>query len=131
LLCRQISIKSNADIIEGYRKEIISHYPKFPEMRVLVPRYALLLEPWAAWSCQETPEWWLLHQKVKHEQQAFFQSANLENSLLAVAGLLCVVLYYYQPVLYGGHLQPWTQFFGLEKEPEYIMTEANYKLPDF
>jgi hypothetical protein len=131
LLCRQIRIKSYAETIEDYRKDITSRYPKFSEMRVLVPRYALLLEPWAAWSHQETPEWWHLHQKVKHERQAFYQSANLENTLLAVAGLFCVVLYYYQPALYEGHLQPWAQFFSLEKEPEYIMSEANYKLPDF
>jgi hypothetical protein len=131
LLCRQISNTSNADTIEDYRKEITSRYPKFPQMRVLVPRYGLLLEPWAAWSQQKTPQWWQIHQKIKHERHAYYQYANLDNSLYAVAGLLCVVLYHYQTALYEGHLQPWAQFFGLEKEPEYIMTEANYKLPDF
>jgi len=131
LICRQINPASKADTIDDYRNEIHARYPQLPIMRVLVPRYALAADPWAAWSEQHTPEWWQHHQKVKHERHAYFQEANLKNSLQSVAGLFCLVLYYYQPALYSGQLQPWAQFFALEQEPGHLMTEANYKLPDF
>jgi hypothetical protein len=131
LLCHQINAATKAEKIDEYRQEITASFPRFPSMRVLVPRYALVLEPWVAWSEQDSPQWWGLHQKVKHERHAYYQAANLENTLQAVAALFCLVLYHYQPTLYAGELLPWTQFFGLEHEPEHLMSEANYKLPDF
>jgi hypothetical protein len=131
LLCQHANPGSKADSIDQYRHEITSHYPQFPTMRVLVPRYALALDPWAAWSQQQTPEWWQLHQKVKHERHLHFREANLNNALQSVSGLLCLILYYYQPALYAGHLQPWADLFALEQEPGHLMTEANYSLPDF
>jgi hypothetical protein len=131
LICHQINPASKAEKIDGYRKEILSRYPQFPFMRILVPRHALVLEPWLAWSEEKTPEWWQQHQKVKHERNTYYHAANLTNSIHAVAALFCLVLYYYQPALYAGQLQPWAQFFHLEQEPGYLMLEANYKLPDF
>ena len=131
LLCRQINPDSKAEQIETYRKEITSRFPHLPSMRVLAARHALLFEPWIAWSRAETPKWWQLHQKVKHERDSYYQAANLKNTIQAVAALFCLVLYYYQPILYAGQLQPWAQFFSLEQEPEHLTTEANYKLPDF
>jgi hypothetical protein len=131
LICRQISPASKAEKIDGYRKEIMSRYPRFPFMRILVPRHALVLEPWIAWSEEKTPEWWQLHQKVKHERNTYYHAANLTNSIHAVAALFCLVLYYYQPALYARQLQPWAQFFRLEQEPGHLMKAQNYKLPDF
>jgi len=131
LLCRKLDKSSKADDIEKYRQEILARYPRFPTMRVLVPRYALLFEPWRPWEQNETPEWWRLHQKVKHQRDSHFPDANLEHSLNAVAALFCLVLYFYQTALYANELQPWAHFFGLEKEPGYLMLEANFELPDF
>lgn len=131
LICHQINPASKAEKIGDYRKEIMSRYPRFPFMRILVPRHALVLEPWIAWSEEKNPEWWQLHQKVKHERNAYYHAANLTNSIHAVAALFCLVLYYYQPALYERQLQPWAQFFRLEQEPGHIAMARNYKLPDF
>jgi hypothetical protein len=131
VLCRKLDAKSRAANIEQYREQITAGYPLFPTMRVVVPRYALLLEPWRDWGLGKTPAWWRSHNKVKHERDTHFRDANLENALLAVAGLFCLVIYYYQPALYANELKPWARLFTMEKEPGYLMLEQNYELPDF
>jgi hypothetical protein len=68
---------------------------------------------------------------VKHERDTHFQDANLENAFLAVAGLFCLVLYFYQRALYSNELRPWARLLALEKEPGYLMLEEGYELPDF
>jgi hypothetical protein len=100
-------------------------------MRVVVPRYGFFLEPWRDRERGETPLWWKSHNKVKHKRDAHFSDANLQNTLLAVAGLFCLVLYVYQPALYANKLKPWARLFTLPKEPGYYMLEEGYELPDF
>jgi hypothetical protein len=131
VLCRKLDDRSEADNIRLYREQITAVYPRFPTMRVVVPRYGFLLEPWRGWERGETSSWWKSHNKVKHEHDAHFRDANLENALLAVAGLFCLVIYFYQPALYANELKPWARLFTLEKEPGYLMLEQNYELPDF
>ena len=130
VLCRQCN-PSPASNIEQYRENILSKFPRFPTMRVVVPRFALLLEPWRDWEQGQTPSWWRSHNKVKHERDAHFDDANLENAFTAVAGLFCLVLYLYQRALYSNELKPWSRLLSLEKEPGYLMLEQNYELPDF
>lgn len=131
VLCRRVDASFTASSIQHYRAHILSAFPRFPMMRVVVPRFALLLEPWRDWEKGETPSWWRSHNKVKHERDAHFQDANLENAFTAVAGLFCLVLYLYQRALYSNELKPWARLFTLEKEPGYLMLEQNYELPDF
>jgi hypothetical protein len=120
-----------ANKIHLYREQIIAKYPLFTTMRVVVPRYGFFLEPWRDWERGETPLWWRSYNNVKHERDAHFSDANLDNVLWAVAGLFCLVLYFYQPALYANELKPWTRLFALPKEPGYRMLEQNYGLPDF
>jgi hypothetical protein len=131
VLCRQVDPSSTASNIQQYRGKILSAFPRFPTMRVVVPRFALLFEPWRDWDDGQTPSWWRSHNKVKHERDAHFGDANLENAFTAVAGLFCLVLYLYQPALYSNELKPWSRLLTLEKEPGYFMLEQNYELPDF
>jgi hypothetical protein len=131
VLCRKLDGQSGADNIEKYREQITAKYPLLPTMRVIVPRYGFYLEPWRDWERGKTPLWWRSYNKVKHERDAHFSDANLQNTLLAVAGLFCLVLYYYQPALYANELKPWARLFTLTKEPGYLMLEQNYELPDF
>jgi hypothetical protein len=131
MLCRQIKAFGKPKNIVKYRSAILSHYPKLPTMRVLVPRFALAFQPWASWASQESPEWWECYQKVKHERQDHYQAANLENTFEAVSGLFCLILYYYQRALYDGRLQPWAGLFALENEPLHLVTESRNMLPDF
>jgi len=131
MLCRQIDESGKPNNIVEYRSAITAHYPKFPTMRVLVPRFALAFQPWTPWASEETPFWWECYQKVKHERQNHYQEANLENTFEAVSGLFCLILYYYQRALYDGHLQPWARLFALENEPQHLVTESRNMLPDF
>jgi hypothetical protein len=130
-LCRQVDPVSPASNIQEYRKKICSTFPRFPTMRVLVPRFALLFEPWREWDRMKTPLWWQSHNKIKHERDTHFPEASLENAFTAVAALFCLVLYLYQRALYSNELNPWTRLLTLEKEPGYLMLEQNYELPDF
>jgi hypothetical protein len=100
-------------------------------MKVLIPKYGIELTPWAKWENQKNPDWWKKYNNVKHERNAHFQDANLKNNLDSVAGLFCLVLYYYQRELYEFKLKPWTQLSSLENEPGYLLLETGYKLPDF
>src|SRR5713101_1446458 len=77
VLCRRIDPTSTAVNIQLYREKILSAFPRFPTMRVVVPPFALLFEPWRDWERGETPLWWRSHNKVKHERDAYFQDASL------------------------------------------------------
>ena len=131
MLCRQIEVSGKPNNILKYQSAIMSQYPKLQTMRVLVPRFALVFQPWASWARKETPEWWECYQKVKHERQDNYQAANLQNTFEAVSGLFCLILYYYQRALYDGNLQPWAGLFALENEPQHLVTESRNMLPDF
>lgn len=93
VLCRKLDGQSRADNIEKYIEQITAKFPLLPTMRAVVPRYGFFLEPWRDWERGITPSWWKSHNNVKHERNAHFSDANLENALLAVAGLFCLVLY--------------------------------------
>jgi hypothetical protein len=131
LLCEKIDPTKRAENINDYRNIITIKYPNFYSMKVLIPKYGIELTPWAKWENQKNPDWWKKYNNVKHERNAHFQDANLKNNLDSVAGLFCLVLYYYQRELYEFKLKPWTQLLSLENEPGYLLLETGYKLPDF
>jgi hypothetical protein len=130
LLCEKIDITKRNKNMDDYRNIITEKYPNFYSMKVLVPRYGIELTPWERWENQENPGWWKSYNKVKHNRNDNFQDANLENTLVAVAGLFCLVLYYYQQELYGLKLSPWSELLSIEHEPDNI-TIGKYVLPDF
>jgi hypothetical protein len=71
-----------------------------------------------------------MHNKVKHERDAYFPGANLENAIDAVAGLWTLLLYFYRTALMANKLKPLPKLLHLEREPGYLMLEQNYELPD-
>lgn len=93
LRCRQLG--SRARSIDGYRKALANQQPRMPEMRTSITRYGLELTPWKNWQDDRTPKWWADHNKVKHERNANFARASLENVLNAVGGLFLLLLTYY------------------------------------
>lgn len=130
LLCEKVNPAKQAQNINDYRNIIAEKYPKFYSMKVMIPKYGIELTPWEKWERSENPDWWKRYNSVKHERSANFQNANLENTLNAVAGLFCLILYYYQPELYGLKLSPWTKLFSIEDEPDNLVM-GDYSLPDF
>ncbi|UNP90542.1 hypothetical protein MNZ22_10410 [Aeromonas encheleia] len=104
LLCKQLNLNIPTETIEHYRTALIAHIPDLPATQVLVPRYALTFTPWDSWNNNQTPSWWHSYNKVKHERNAHFQKATLENALNALAALMTLVFYHYSyPDLQSGH----------------------------
>ena len=88
------------------------------------------LIPWEDWNKSKNPDWWKSYNNVKHKRNDNFQNANLKNTINAVAGLFCLVLYCFQSELYSYKLNPWTQLLTIEQTPDFLF-EDGYKLPDF
>jgi len=106
LLCDRIDPSKKAKRIDKYRSILNTALPKIKGMKVLIPRYGLELVPWENWEKNETPNWWLDYNAVKHERNVSFQKANLENTINSIAGLFCLLMYYYAEEVNSGNLIP-------------------------
>jgi hypothetical protein len=97
LLCRSIGSSRVPEKIGECFPIVNSAYPKFVEHEIRIPRYGLSFTPWGTWSSTNSPDWWKNgYNKIKHERDTSFENANLENAIMATAGLLCTLLYYYE-----------------------------------
>ena len=136
LLCSRIASKEKAKTIDDYRSLITDFYPKFPELKIVMPIHGLEFQPWIDWSLGINPPWWTSHNKVKHERDKYYQDANLGNVLSSAAGLLIVLVYYHQPELspYGSPLS-FRRFKTMRFPHPYFTymttSSARYNLPDF
>lgn len=99
LVCEGINPNKSYKTIDDYRECMLSRYPKFPLFEITIPRYGLVRTPWQDWGSAKNPSWWKSYNHVKHERNKFFEDANLENAIDAVAALFCVVLAYNHDVL--------------------------------
>jgi hypothetical protein len=123
-LCQRLSEKSKADNIEKYRKEMLLTYPQIPDVRVLVPRFGLTLNPWEQWHENASPFWWRAYNNVKHRRHTHFAEANLKNSLNAVAGLFVLLLFFYREEGQNGLLIPDPAVF--RAGPPFVVDHAFY-----
>lgn len=96
-------------------------FPGMHAVKIGVPRYSLTLEPWSSWGATppESPQWWKDYNSVKHERNANFANANLENVLNSFAGLLILELYYYRS---EDDLQPYPKLFDAGF-PKYLVVK--------
>jgi len=131
LLCTKIDSAAKAGNIDDYRKIILSAYPKFPQIKIQVPRLEIDINPWGDWEKDKNPEWWRNYNNVKHERGKYFEEANLKNSLFALSGLFAILLYYYQVEAYKGDLHPFPRLIDYEKFPGYLIVTPGMELPDF
>ena len=101
-ICRTIAPDAPAANINQYRAVLVAAIPDFPEMEVFIPRYGLTFKPWEAWGVGDNPNWWRSYNKVKHERDAYFNEATLQNALNALGGLLVMTFHFYRltPVSY-------------------------------
>jgi hypothetical protein len=116
LVCKKIIAKSKAENITQYRSIIKKAFPQFCQMKVLMPRYELTLEPWKNWRSNRTPNWWNYYNRVKHERDKYFNQANLENTLNAITGLYVTLLHFYLEEANTGMLIPSPRLFRIEKQ---------------
>lgn len=118
LICKKVNQSSKAENINQYKGVIKKAFPQLCEIKVLMPRYNLTLEPWINWKSNKTPEWWHYYNKVKHQRDKYFEQANLKNTLNAVAGLYVTVLHFYRHEANNAMLIPLPRLFRLEEKYE-------------
>ncbi len=133
LLCKAANPEAPATNIINYRKTITSEFPHLPKTEVLIAKHSISLTPWKSWFEEKTPEWWACYNNVKHERSNYFREANLENVLLASAGLCILVSYLYKDSISRlSGIIPLFMFL----DPKYrsgckVLTKSDYILPDF
>jgi hypothetical protein len=128
-LCRKITPDSGADGIHAYREEIKPMYPSIPNFKVVLPRFGLTLRPWEEWKKKTgVPLWWTAYNKVKHQRDAHFEKASLQNALNSVAGLFVMVLYLYQGQARLGELVPSPQLLRVDAEHYGGMHGGSYEI---
>ncbi|WP_347272943.1 hypothetical protein [Candidatus Kuenenia sp.] len=115
-LCRKLDSSANAEKIGQYRNVIKMHIPSMGTSIVTIPRYGLELIPWSNWQSDETPDWWVGYNKVKHERNSHFEKANLKNVLNAMSGLLLLIIYYYRETAKIERIVPAPAIFMPPKE---------------
>jgi len=102
LVCAQIAPHEPNRNIDNYRTIIMNDFPDIARLHVHVPRYGLSFSPWENWSDGSNPNWWRSYNNVKHERNAHFDEATLQNTLNAMGGLLILVHRYYRAELGRG-----------------------------
>ena len=118
LLCSKIDSSSRAENIRDYREILNTILPKIKDMKVHIRRHGLELTPWDNWKHNRTPDWWTSYNDVKHARNINFRQANLKNTLNAIAGLFCLLLYYHkaEAEAEAGDLIPNPNLFILSSE---------------
>ena len=109
--CRTIDplFKSSYRTIGRYKESISNNNAAFITQQVSLINYGRILSPWAEWSTlPDAPWWWTAYNKVKHSRisivdldgvkQEGFKFANQKYTLLALAGLYQIMIYYYQRI---------------------------------
>lgn len=115
--------------IHGYRKAIVPKLPGLPGMAVVLPRHGLTFTPWEEWKKPKgLPLWWTAYNKVKHERNAHFPQANLENALNAVGGLFLLNLYLKRNEAFLSDLVPSPQLLRLDSLHHGGMTVGGYEI---
>lgn len=126
VLCKTINPSSKTDRIGGYYSEVIGQFPKLPTLKRYVRRFGLQIEPFAGWTKADPPDWWSGYNKVKHERNAFFHFATLQNTLDAVAALQIVLFHLY----YLREKQQPVGEFGISDLPRLIVQIPSRGDPD-
>ena len=104
-LCKLTEPDSRAENINAYKNIIKEKFPAIINTGVTCPLYGLSLAPWSNWMDDENPEWWKSYNKVKHERNNNYKSANLNNVLNSVAGLFVCNIHYNHAIFILEHTE--------------------------
>ena len=87
----------------GCSKIILNHEPNIQSLEIFVNNKSFSLLPWKA---NPIPDWWTAYNEIKHNRyedalkfdptRKYYQFANLQNVLNALAALLSLELYAYR-----------------------------------
>lgn len=93
-LCRFLAPTEKIENINDYKNIIKSKSPGLVNQKITCARYGLEFTPWKSWILDESPAWWVGHNKVKHHRSENFQEANLKNVLDSISGLYVCNVYF-------------------------------------
>ena len=109
--CRAIdpSFKSSYKTIGRYKESISNNNAVFISQQVYLINYSRTLSPWVEWTTlPDAPWWWTAYNKVKHSRismveidgvkQEGFKFANQKYTLLALAGLYQIMVYFFHKI---------------------------------
>jgi len=99
LICEKINPAAPRGNINDYKATLLPVIPDLPHTEVFIPRYGLSFEPWSNWAGVDNPLWWRSYNNVKHQRDAHFNQATLENALNALGALMIVTFHYYARTL--------------------------------
>jgi len=130
LICKNVDSTAKRDNIDDYRRCLTAH-TQISKEEVLIRRYKLTFNPWAAWTHGTNPTWWRSYNNVKHQRDTSFPEANLENCANAISGLFAVVLYCHKAEKSTEALEPYPVLLGRKEEPGHLLLESEYSVPAF
>jgi hypothetical protein len=109
-ICKATCKKPVPENIIGYQKILMNAAPRLPDVKVHMPRYGMIFQPWSCWRVAEkSPDWWSANNAIKHDRANEFHGANLGNVLNAVAGLLVLLMLLHSEK--NDHLYPAPRLF--------------------
>ncbi len=141
-ICTKIAPKTRRRNIEEYRTTFAranllprnkwEHVPNVGHEQVFIRRFGITLSPWQNWSKGNPPGWWRAYNRVKHQRDAFFQEATLQNAINALGALLILNFHFCQISLGCGRRglctrvsEEWVTM-ALNPEPRFMRLQENY-----
>lgn len=97
--CRLLKPESDPQNIKHYREIINEKLPEFFDEIIQIPRFGMTSTPWVNWKADidnNSPDWWIANNKIKHNRTLNFEEANLKNAFNCVGALLITTLYFYK-----------------------------------
>ncbi len=83
--------------IHKFHSCLTSFYPKFCEMKLILPRYSLQIKPWDGWSNTSAPDWWSLgYNKIKHDRLNHPTAPTMIRAITSLGALQVVLLHFYK-----------------------------------
>lgn len=119
--------------IQEYKEIIYDKYPNLTLCKIHVVGLNEDITPWKDWETKNSPDWWYLHNKVKHYRHSCFKDANLKNTLFSMSGLMVLILYLYRIVADSPYAVPLPapQFFSSKYHGYNMISRGDKGLPDF
>lgn len=125
-ICSELADDRKAENINDYQEIIKEKLPELINEKVNIGFNFTEIQPFAAWNEDTTPNWWRMHNKVKHERSKYYKEANLDNALNAVSALFLTVNYYYKIILEEKINESLTREFTFKDLTMILKSDSNF-----
>jgi hypothetical protein len=128
-ICKMLAPDWRREHVDDWRTIIQYKLSSLIGEEVSIDRFGLSFKPWESWHETANPDWWTMHNKVKHERDSFYSQANLQNAINAVSALLLTAVYYYKHSFSheaGRELAMKEILHSLDSETSFIKVNKDY-----